>query len=167
MNAERKKTIQDTWRIFAPNFPFEYGFLDDTFGRLYQTETRMGRIFSYLTLLAVFISCLGLFGLAAYTAELRTKEIGIRKVFGATTSRIVFIMSGTYSRWILVANIIAWPTAYFFTNKWLQGFAYRTSLTLFTFVQAAILSLVVALLTVSYQSVKAAAANPIDSLRYE
>lgn len=127
----------------------------------------MGRIFSYFTFLAIFISCLGLFGLAAYTAELRTKEIGIRKVFGATTSRIVFMMSGAYSRWVLVANIIAWPTAYFFANKWLQGFAYRTSLTLFTFVLAAILSLVVALSTVSYQSIKAAAANPIDSLRYE
>jgi putative ABC transport system permease protein len=164
---ETIKAIQDTWKIFSPNFPFEYGFLDDTFGRLYQTETRMGMIFSYFTFLAIFISCLGLFGLAAYSAEMRTKEVGIRKVFGATTSGIAFMMSGAYSRWILAANLIAWPIAYFFANKWLQGFAYRTSLTLFTFVLAAILSSAVALLTVSYQSIKAATANPIDSLRYE
>lgn len=164
---ETIKAIQDTWKIFAPNFPFEYGFLDDTFGRLYQTETRMGMIFSYFTFLAIFISCLGLFGLAAYSAEMRTKEVGIRKVFGATTSSIAFMMSGAYSRWILFANLIAWPIAYFFANKWLQGFAYRTSLTLFIFVLATILSSAVALLTVSYQSIKAAAANPIDSLRYE
>jgi putative ABC transport system permease protein len=164
---ETLKTIRNTWKSFSPHFPFEYGFLDETFGRLYETEAQMGKIFSYFSFLAVFISCLGLFGLAAYTAERRTKEIGIRKVFGATTSSIVWMMSSAYSRWVLLANLIAWPTAYFFANKWLQGFAYRTPITLLTFILAAILSLIVALLTVSYQSVKAATANPIESLRYE
>ena len=161
------KDIRNIWQDFAPNFPFEYGFLDETFGRHYRTEERMGKIFSYFTLLAVFVSCLGLFGLAAYTAELKTKEIGIRKVFGATASSIIFMMSNTYTKWVLIANVIAWPAAYYFIQRWLQGFAYRTPLTILTFVLSAFLSLLVALLTVSYQSIKAARANPVDSLRYE
>ena len=161
------KEIRSIWQDFAPNFPFEYGFLDETFGRHYRTEERMGKIFSYFTLLAVFVSCLGLFGLAAYTAELKTKEIGIRKVFGATASSIILMMSNTYTKWILLANVIAWPAAYYFIQRWLQGFAYRAPITILTFVLAALLSLLVALLTVSYQSIKAARANPVDSLRYE
>jgi len=161
------RNIKATWQHFAPNYPFEYGFLDASFDRLYRSEEQMGRIFSHFTFLAVFVSCLGLFGLAAYTAELRTKEIGIRKVFGASASNIVFMMSSTYTRWILLSNLIAWPAAYFFINQWLRTFAYRAQITVLTFALSAVLSIAVALITVSFQAFKAAVVDPIDSLRYE
>jgi putative ABC transport system permease protein len=117
--------------------------------------------------LAIFISCLGLFGLAFYLTEQRTKEIGIRKVLGASVPKIVTMLSKEFTKWVLIANIIAWPVAYYFMDKWLQNFAYRTGLKIGTFLLSGTLAFMIALLTVSYQTIKAASANPVDSLRYE
>ena len=150
-----------------PLRPFEYAFLDDSFDAQYKAEERLSKIFSYFAILAIFIASLGLFGLSSFTAEQRTKEIGIRRVLGASVSGIVLLLSREFTKWILIANVIAWPIAYFSLNKWLQGFAYRTSLTLAAFVLSAIISIMVALLTVSYQAIKTAITNPVDSLRYE
>ena len=116
---------------------------------------------------AAFIACLGLFGLASFMAERRTKEIGIRKVLGAKVAGIVLLLSKEFALWVVIANIISWPLAYFISNKWLQGFAYRINLGWEIFIFSTVLALVIAVLTVSYQAVKAAVANPVESLRYE
>ena len=134
---------------------------------MYRTEQRIGRIFGIFATLAIFVGCLGLFGLAAFTAEQRTKEIGIRKVLGASISGIALMMSKEFIMWVVVANILAWPIAWYVMSQWLQGFAYQTSMTLWTFALSAVLALVVALLTVSYQAIKAARANPVEALKYE
>ena len=159
--------IESVWNKFTPDFPFKYNFLDSTFNKLYRSEQKTGSVFGYFTFLAVFISCLGLFGLASQVTEMRTKEIGIRKVFGASVSGITVLLSKDFLKWVFVANVIAWPTAYFAMNKWLQNFAYRTSFGIEIFILSGILAFVIALITVSFQSIKAAVANPIDSLRYE
>lgn len=119
------------------------------------------------TLRAIFISCLGLFGLFAYSAEIRTKEIGVRKVVGATVTNIVVLLNKEFTKWVLISAVIAWPLAYFAMNSWLQNFAYRIDINVWAFVLSRIVAIGVAILTVSYQSIKAAIANPIDSLRYE
>jgi putative ABC transport system permease protein len=134
---------------------------------LYREEEQTAKIIRTFSFIAIFIACLGLFGLAAYTAERRTKEIGIRKVLGATVSNLIVMLSSEFTKWVLIANIIAWPVAYLATNQWLQNFAYRTSIKFWVFVFAAGLAFLISLMTVSYQAIKAAIANPIDSLRYE
>lgn len=159
--------IEHVWQKFAPNFPFIYNFFDSTFDRLYKSEQKTASVFGYFTFLAVFISCLGLFGLASQVTEMRTKEIGIRKVFGASVSGITLLLSKDFLKWVVVANVIAWPTAYFAMNKWLQNFAYRTSFGIEIFILSGILALAIALITVSFQSIKAAVADPVNSLRYE
>jgi putative ABC transport system permease protein len=159
--------LSEKWKQHNPLRPFQYYFLDDTFDAQYRADERLSQIFSHFSILAIFIACLGLFGLASYTAEQRTKEIGIRKVLGATISGIVKLLTKEFSKWVIVANIIAWPIAYFAMQKWLQGFAYRTSLSLHIFVLSAVIALAIALLTVSYQALRAAKADPIRSLRYE
>jgi putative ABC transport system permease protein len=150
-----------------PMLPFDYTFLDETFDRNYKAEEKLSKIFSYFTLLAIFIACLGLFGLASFTAEQRTKEIGIRKALGASISGIIFLLSKEFTKWVLLANIIAWPLAYFAMNRWLQNFAYRINIGLGIFVLAGVLALVISLLTVGYQAIKAARSNPVEALRYE
>jgi len=127
----------------------------------------MGDLLKYFSILAVFIACLGLFGLASFTAEQRTKEIGIRKVLGASAQQITLLLCREFFVLVLLANIISWPVAYFVMRNWLQGFAYRANLGVFTFVLTMGLALVIALLTVSFQAVKAAVANPVDALKYE
>jgi len=161
------KYIRETTTTFAPDYPYEYSFLDQGVEDLYQAEQKLGKIFSTFAFLAIFISCLGIFGLASFTAERRTKEIGIRKVLGASISHIVMLLSNEFSRWILLANVIAWPIGWFAMHKWLQNFAYRSSLNPLLFLLAGILSLVIAALPVGYQAIKAAVSDPIDSLRYE
>ena len=152
---------------FIPEFPFELRFLEEDIDRLYGTEQRIGILIRYGTILAVFVACLGLFGLATFSAEQRTKEIGIRKVLGASVSGLVFLFSKEFAKWVLLANAIAWPVSYFVMRKWMQSFAYRIALGWEVFVFSAGLALMIALLTVSYQAVKAATSNPVDSLRYE
>jgi len=159
--------LENTWRKFAANQAFEYEFFDDHFASIYQAEERTGQIFFSFSLLAIFIASLGLFGLAAFVSEQRTKEIGIRKVLGATESGIVFLLSRQFTKWVVFSNLFAWPIAYYFMQKWLQRFAYQTSISVWYFLFAFIVVLFVALLTVCYQTVKAARSNPVELLRYE
>jgi putative ABC transport system permease protein len=159
--------LENKIKEFVPGYPLEYQFLDEEIDNQYKTEQLTGKITIYITLLALFISCLGLFGLASFTAEQRTKEIGIRKVLGASISGIAVLLSREFTKWVAIASLIAWPIAYFAMNRWLQNFVYRTSIGWWTFILAGGLAWVIALITVSYQSMKAALANPVDSLRYE
>jgi putative ABC transport system permease protein len=159
--------IQETMQTFSPKYPFEYSFFDEVFDRAYRAERRIGSIFSTFALLTVFIACLGLFGLSSYTAESRTREIGIRKVLGASSPSIVQLLSSDYIKKVLIANAVAWPLGYYAMHTWLQNFAYRIDLGVFPFLGAGLIALLIALLTVSFQTLRAAAANPADSLRYE
>jgi len=159
--------VEKKWKEFDPTGMFDYAFLDASVDAQYRTEERLGKIFTYFSMLAIFIACLGLFGLASFTAEQKTKEIGIRKVLGAPVSGIVILLSKEFTKWVIAANLIAWPIAYFLMQKWLQNFAFRISIGIGSFLLAASLALLIALITVSYQSLKAALANPIESLRYE
>jgi putative ABC transport system permease protein len=159
--------LEQQWKLFLPNQPFEYSFLDERFEQMYQSEQKIGKIFTVFAVLAIFIGCLGLFGLAAFTAEQRTKEIGIRKVLGATSPRIIRLLLKEFLILVGIANLIAWPVAYLVMNRWLSDFAYRISPHILIFLFAGILTLAVALLTVSFQAVKAALADPVRSLRYE
>jgi putative ABC transport system permease protein len=170
----KSENIQDTlgfleskWQEFDSKFPFEYSFVDEQFDVLYRTEERLGQLFGYFTLLAVFIGCLGLFGLTSFAAEQRTKEIGIRKVLGASVPGIIMLLVREFTKWVLLAVIVAWPVGYFVMKNWLQNFAYRTSLAWDTFLLAAALALVISIITVSYQAVKAAVADPVTALKYE
>lgn len=159
--------VQSVWSRFNPGYPISYTFLDERINALYLNEARVMEMFGYFSLLAIFIACLGLFGLASFTTEQRTKEIGVRKVLGASISNIVILLSREYSKWVLVANIIAWPVAYIVMKKWLNNFAYHASIGLTIFALTALLTFLIALLTVSYQSVKAALGDPAHALRYE
>jgi len=159
--------IEETVKRLNPEFPFVYRFLDEDYGRLYRSEERVGAIVRTFANLAVFVSCLGLFGLASYMAERRTKEIGIRKVLGASVTAIIFFLSREFTKWVVLANVVAWPVAYFVMRSWLQNFPYRINMNIGIFFLSGILSLVIALLTVSYQSIRAALANPVQSLKYE
>jgi putative ABC transport system permease protein len=159
--------IKKTLKSFGSNRPLEYFFFDDTFDSMYRAEQKLGAAFNYFSALALFIACIGLFGLASYTAETRTKEIGIRKVLGASASKIIFLLSGKFALSILFANIITLPFAYYFSMKWLENFAYKTSIQIWIFLLPAAISFIISFLTVSFQTIKAATANPVDSLRYE
>lgn len=160
-------TIEKIYKNFNPEFPFTYRFLDEDYDRLYRSEEQAGAILRYFATLAILISCLGLFGLASFLAEQRTKEIGIRKILGSSVQGIVLLLSKEFLKWVAIANIIAWPFAWFISYKWLQNFAYRTSIGIWIFILSAGLALIIALLTVSFQSIKAATSNPVDALRYE
>lgn len=164
---ETISSVKKIWNRVNPNVPFEYNFLDETYNNLYLTEMRVGTILNYFTILAIFVSCLGMFGLASFAVERRTKEIGVRRVLGASVSGIVALLSKDFIKWVLIANFISWPIAYIVMNEWLQNFAYRISIGILTFLFAGTIALIIALLTVSYQSIKAAVANPVESLRYE
>jgi len=165
--SESMKYIEHTWNRVIPNYPFEYTFLDETFNRMFRAEERIGTVLKYFAGLAVFIACLGLFGLASFMAEQRTKEIGIRKILGANVSQVTVLLCREFFMLVLLANIIAWPAAYFVMNNWLQNYAYHTGLGLYIFAAAMAAALVVAVISVSFQAIRAAVANPVDSLRYE
>jgi len=171
MNPERVQSalraVEATWKQFAAVYPFEFDFLDDIFNRQYQTDQRMERIINDFTFLAIFISCLGLFGLASYMAERRTKEIGIRKVLGASVSGVVLMLSRDFTKWVLAANVIALPIAWYIASRWMQNYAYRISISWWVYLLSGSLALTIALLTVGYQSLRSALANPADSIRYE
>jgi putative ABC transport system permease protein len=159
--------LGDVWKEFQPDLPFEFFFLDDQMDSLYQAEKRMARISGIFTLLAIFVACLGLFGLAANISERRTKEIGIRKVLGASSSGVAVLLCREFAILVALANVVAWPSAYFAISRWLQGFAYRISIGIGAFILSGLLALAIALATVSYQAVKTARANPVEALRYE
>jgi putative ABC transport system permease protein len=159
--------IKNKWQEFNPGHPFDYLFLDDQYDRLYRSEKKMGQVFRYFTFLALFISCLGLFGLSSYVLEKRTKEIGIRKILGASLSSIIIMVSKEFSKWIFLANVVAWPIVYFSMNLWLENFSYRINISFWTFLLSTVIVMALSLFTVSYQSVKAAMTNPANSLKYE
>ena len=159
--------LNKIWNKFNPEYPFEYHFLDDSFDHQYTSETVMYKIFKYLAFLAVFIACLGLFGLSLYISGQKTKEIGIRKVLGASVKTIVRNMSQEFIKWVLLSNLFAWPVSYFLMNIWLQNFAYKAGQNISVFFISGFLAFIIALITVSFHSIKAARTNPVDSLRCE
>ena len=161
------KSIEAAWHKLNPNEPFDYSFLDQDFQKNYQAENRLASIVSYFTIIAILISCLGLFGLAAFSAEQRTKEIGVRKVLGATTGNIVGLLSKDFLKLVAIAVVIASPVAWFVMNKWLQDFAYRVNISWAVFVITSCMALCIALLTIGFQAVRAALSNPVKSLRTE
>ena len=165
--ANTIKTIETEIKKIIPGYTLEYEFLDERLDRLYQAEQRMENIAKSISLLAIFLSCLGLLGLAIYTVEQRTKEIGIRKVLGASMPDILFLLTGGFARWILAANMISWPVAYFAATHWLENFAYRAPIGLGIFVISGLITFMIALITVSFQVVKASRKNPVHSLRNE
>jgi len=169
-NAEVQKAvakIETVVKTHAPAYPFEYKFMDEEFNTLFKNEMLIGKLSRLFAFLTILISCLGLFGLAAYTAERRTKEIGIRKVLGATVSNVVALLSKDFLRLVGIASVIAFPVAYWAMYKWLQDFAYRINISWWVFIAAGVLALIIALVTVSFQAIKAAVMNPVKSLRSE
>jgi putative ABC transport system permease protein len=161
------KFMEGAWKRYAGDYEFDFSFMDDRLEALYRGEQRVGRIINVFTALSVFISCLGLFGLASFMVVRKTKEIGIRKVLGASISGIVLLLTKEYSKWVIAANLIAWPLSYFILNQWLQQFPYRTNIKFWIFLGTGLVTFGVAVLTVSYQSIRAALSNPADSLRHE
>jgi len=160
-------TIREISSRFYPDWIFEFHFLDDRLEQIYQKDNRILQLMGYFTALAIFIACMGLFGLASFMMKRRIKEIGVRKVLGASVTHILITLTKNFTKWILLANVISWPVAYYFMNNWLQNFAYRIDLTIWPFLMAGFFALIIALLTVSWQAVKAARTNPVDSLRCE
>ncbi len=159
--------VKNTWGGLFPGIPFDYFFLDTYFDRFYREEEKVGTLVSVFGILAISIACLGILGLTAHTTQRRTKEIGIRKVVGASAARIAGLLTGEFVKWILFANLIALPAAYYILNKWLAGFAYRMGFSVWFLLIPSTFTLVLAALTVCYHTIKAARANPVDSLRYE
>jgi putative ABC transport system permease protein len=161
------KSIENNWHKLNPNEPFEYSFLDDDFVKNYAAETRLAGIVNYFTIIAILISCLGLFGLATFSAEQRTKEIGIRKVLGASMANIVGLLSKDFLKLVIVAIVLASPLAWWGMNKWLQDFAYRIDIGWWVFAVAALMALFIAFVTISFQALRAAGNNPVKNLRTE
>ena len=159
--------LQKTWKSFFPSEPFDFYFFDESLNANYFAEQRMGTLFKYFSMLAIFIACFGLYGLTAFMIERKVKDIGIHKILGAEIFQIVFLLSKKYMVWIFVSNAIAWPVGWYAMHKWLQNFAYRIDLTIWPFLLSGLLALLIALLTVSWQAIRAAMANPVEALRYE
>ena len=159
--------LRDKWGEIAPDIPLNYNFLDEDIDLQYREERRLFRIAGYATFFAVFIACLGAFGLTSLTVARRTKEIGIRKVLGAPTTRIIYLLTREYVIVVGIAALISWPATYYAAERWLQDFAYRVDPGIGTFLLGGLLTLLVVLLAVSLQVARAARANPVDALRYE
>jgi putative ABC transport system permease protein len=159
--------IKETWTKLIPDVPFEYKFLDEHFEEMYKADKQVSKIVAVLAVLAIIIACLGLFGLASYSAERRTKEVGIRKVLGANVFTIVALLSGNFIKLVIIANVLAWAIAWYTLNLWLQDFAYRIDISWWVFAVAGVVAILIALLTVSFQAIKAAVSNPVKSLRTE
>jgi putative ABC transport system permease protein len=161
------KTIEAEWRHVYGAEPFFYSFLDDEFGKQYSRDDRTAKIIGYFTVIAIIIACMGLFALSSFMAVRRTKEIGIRKVLGASSKTIFVMLSREYIKWILLSALIASPIAWYAMNKWLETFAYRIELGPWVFILAAVIALAIGLITVGWQALKSAVANPVKALRYE
>jgi putative ABC transport system permease protein len=161
------KKAEARWNDLVPDEPFRYHFVDENFGELLQKEEVFGKAITFFTFLAIFISCLGLYGLAAFTAEQRTKEIGIRKVLGATAANIMVLLNRNFTRLVLISILIALPAAFFTVSLWLEGFAYKTPIAIWVFAASVLTALVIAWSTVSYHSLKAAFINPAETIKYE
>jgi putative ABC transport system permease protein len=161
------RQVESKWRQYAPGTPFDYSFLDKDYEALYRSEQRMGKVFSIFTFLSIAVACLGLFGLSVYTAERRVKEIGIRKILGASVTSVISLLSKDFLKLVILSALIAFPVAWWATSKWLEDFAYRVPISAWVFILSGLTAVCIALLTVSIQAVKAARANPADSLRAE
>ncbi len=161
------KDLTNIWDKYSPSVPIDYSFFDEQYNSLYANEMQTKKLFLSFSFLAIFIACLGLLGLASYIAQQKTKEIGIRKTFGASAATITLLLSKGFSKWVVVANIIAWPLAWYFFDNWLNNFNYRTEIHWWYFALATVVSFLIAWITVSYQTIKASRANPVDALRYE
>jgi putative ABC transport system permease protein len=159
--------VRSKWKTMAPGQPFDFAFMDEEFNNLYGTEQRMGKLFVSFAVLAIVIACLGLFGLVTYAAEQRTREIGVRKVLGANTANIVTMISKDFLKLVLLAALLAFPLSWWAMNRWLQDFAYRINISWWVFLIAGMMALLIAVVTVSYQALKAAWQNPVTSLRSE
>ena len=159
--------IKNTWNKFSPGYPLDYKFMDETYGAMYNNEEKLASLLFIFTGMAILVGCLGLFGLAAFSAEQRVKEIGIRKVLGASVFNIMGLLSKNFIKLVLVASVIAFPVAWWAMNKWLADFPYRVTISWWVFAIAAVAALAIALITVSFQSIKAATTNPVKSLRTE
>jgi putative ABC transport system permease protein len=159
--------VENEWKQMFPDMPFDYLFLDEHFDSIHRTERNLAITFMYFTILAIIIACLGLFGLASYATERRIKEIGVRKVLGSTVSQIVLMLSKDFSKLVLLANILAWPIAWYAMNKWLQNFAYKTQIDVWLFVISGLIAFLIALITVSFRTIRAANSNPVKALKYE
>jgi len=166
-NKQALAAIETSWKDVFPGAPFEYRFIDEFYDNLYASELRMEGVFKSFSLLAIFVASLGLLGLASFIYEQKTKEIGIRKVLGASIFNILKLFSQEFIKWVLIANLLSWPVIYFVMDYWLRGFAYHTPFELWVFIASTILALLVAFCTVSFQAIKAALANPVRALRYE
>ena len=165
--AETVKAIEKVYKENTVNYPFRYTFLDDDYNKLFNQEIRARKLLTVCIIIAMFIATLGLLGLASFIIKKKTKEIGIRKALGATIMSIEVKLVMQFSKWIIISNLIAWPIAYYFSNKWLNGFAYRTDFNWLTLFIVAICSLLIAMLTVAYHTYMAASKKPIETLRYE
>ena len=161
------KAVEKVWKVYETEFPFEYTFLGDDYNNMYRTDQQTGLLFTVFAAIAILISCLGLFGLATYTAQIKTKEIGIRKVLGASVANITRLLAREFLILVLIAFVVATPIAWFSMNKWLQNYTYRITISWWIFLATGILALFVALITVGFQAIKAAIANPVKSLRTE
>jgi putative ABC transport system permease protein len=159
--------VKNTLARISPGYPFDYSFFDDVFDQTFRADQKMGTLFRTFGFITILIACMGLFGLSSFSTEQRTKEIGIRKVLGASVPGVVMLLGRELLKWVLLANIIAWPIGYFVMNKWLENFAYRTRLSIEIFLLSSLLALVTAAFTVGFQTLKSAMANPVDSIRYE
>ena len=159
--------IEQVWESYETGYPIDYQFVDESFGVMYKAEERLSTIIAIFTLLTIFVACVGLFGLVAYSAERRTREIGIRKVLGASTEDIVSLLTTDFLKLVLISIIIASPVAWLLLDDWLKSFPYQIELSLWVFVIVGLVSLLMALLTVSFQSLRAAKRNPVHSLRYD
>jgi len=159
--------IEKTWKVFYPEWIFENTFVDERVRKYYESEEKTFQLMGYFTFLAIFVACLGLFGLVSFIIKRRFKEIAIRKVLGAPVANIFALLSRELLAGILLANLIAWPIAWFAMNKWLQNFAYRTALSWWIFFVAGVSVLTISLFTMSWQTLRAARTNPVDSLKYE
>jgi putative ABC transport system permease protein len=159
--------MEEKFDEINPGNLFRYSLVDEVFDRNYREETRALELFKAFSILALFVSCLGMFGLTVYSAEVRIKEIAIRKVLGASGPSIILLLSKEFVLWVLLANILAWPTAFLAMNKWLANFAYHVHIHVWTFINSAALAALFAIITVSYQAVRATVPNPADNLRYQ
>jgi putative ABC transport system permease protein len=160
-------TVQDTWHKYLPDVPFDYTFLDDKFQKLYNSEQEQGILFTIFSCIAIFIACLGLFGLSAFTITQRVKEIGVRKVLGASVPQIVIELSKDFLKLVLIAAIIALFVSWYYMHEWLSNFAFRIDIQWWVFLFAGVTALIIAFATISFQSIKAALSNPVKSLRSE
>jgi ABC-type antimicrobial peptide transport system permease subunit len=160
-------TLEKVWKIYMPEVPFNYAFVDEEFGNKFRDEERIGKLSSYFAVLAIFISCLGLFGMASFVAEQRTKEIGIRKVLGASVMNLWQLLSKEFVLLVIISSILAAPIAWYYLDSWLMNYDYRIAISWQVFLIAAIGALIITILTVSFQAIKAAFANPVKSLRNE